>query len=199
LAPLSRTEERLALSTDERVGPLLSDSSDLRDHAWRALYDDQFDRVYRLACRFGVPASEIEDVAQQVFLVAYRRIGEVKEIANLAAWLRGIAVKVIADHHRWQRVRRMKQWMVNGIYARSPAEQVTPARGAEDAQLHEQIGAVLRRMSPKLRAVLVLCDIEECSLGEVSEALRIPINTVRSRRRLARDSFRRMWADGAGR
>ncbi len=61
-----------------------------------------------------------------------------------------------------------------------------------------RIGEVLRTLSPKLRSVLVLADIEECSLAEVAEAVGAPINTVRSRRRLAREAFQREWERRAG-
>ena len=196
LGSLSRSEDRAALPADGRMGDLVSGARDVREQAWRSLYDDQFARVHRLASRFGAPPAEVEDVVQQVFLVAYRRIGEVGEVANVPGWLRGIAVKVIAEHHRWRRVRRVKEWVVNGIYGDGAAHPITPVQGAEEAEAQQRFSAVLRRMRPKLRAVLVLCDIEECSLGEVAETLQIPLNTVRSRRRLARESFRKMWQEG---
>lgn len=197
LASLSGTEECAAQPADERVKGLVSDDRDVREQAWRALYDDQFDRVHRLASRFGVPPGEVEDVVQQVFLVAFRRIAEVGEIGSVTGWLRGIAVKVISDRHRWRRVRRVKQWIVDGIYRETGPGPTTPLRDAEQAEEQERIGTVLRRMRPKLRAVLVLCDIDECSLAEAAETLQIPVNTVRSRRRLARESFRKLWEQGA--
>jgi RNA polymerase sigma-70 factor, ECF subfamily len=189
-------EVRRTLSPPAGVPPadrLRSASTEERDHAWRALYDAEFSRVYRLACRFGVPAAEVEDVTQQVFVVAHRRIAEMEEVSNLRAWLRGIAVKVVADHHRWRRVRRIKAWLVEALYLEADAGRTTPAREAEQAELRERIAEVLRTLSPKLRSVLVLADIEECSLAEVAEAVGAPVNTVRSRRRLAREAFQREW------
>jgi RNA polymerase sigma-70 factor (ECF subfamily) len=178
---------------DPRAGLLRSASRDERDQAWRELYDDEFERVYRLACRFGVPGAEVEDVAQQVFLVAYRRLGEVEAVQSVRAWLRGITVKVVADHHKWRRVRRIKQWLVQAVYDDAAADIATPAIEVEQAQAMEEIGDVLRRLSPKLRSVLVLCDIEGCSLSEVADAVGAPVNTVRSRRRLAREAFQSEW------
>lgn len=180
------------------MGQLRSASRDERDLAWRALYDAEFSRVYRLACRFGVPGPEVEDVAQQVFVVAHRRLAEMEQVSNLRAWLRGITVKVIADHHRWRRVRRIKGWLVEAIYTEADAGQASPAREVEQAEMREQIADVLRTLSPKLRSVLVLADIEECSLAEVAEAVGAPVNTVRSRRRLAREAFQREWERRAG-
>lgn len=180
------------------VGRLRSASPEERDLAWRALYDAEFARVYRLASRFGVAAAEVEDVAQQVFVIAHRRIADMEQVSNLRGWLRGIAVKVIADHHRWRRVRRIKAWLVEALYSEVDAARSSPGRDAEQAELRERIGEVLRALSPKLRSVLVLADIEECSLAEVAEAVGVPVNTVRSRRRLAREAFQREWERRAG-
>jgi len=153
--------------------------------------------VYRLVARFGVASADVEDVTQQVFLVAYRRIREVGEVHSVPGWLRGIAARVTSDYHRWWRVRRVKQWLVERTEDERPAAP-TPAHATETAQLQQRVGEVMRRMSPKLREVLVLCDLEECSLGEASEALAVPSNTVRSRRRLAREAFQQLWEQREG-
>jgi RNA polymerase sigma-70 factor (ECF subfamily) len=163
---------------------------------WRAIYDDQFDRVYRLVAWFGVAPGDVEDVTQQAFVIAYRRIGEIDGVRSVSAWLRGIAVKVTSDYHRWWRVRRAKQWLLESSDRRP--EPATPERETEVARTQEAVNAVLRRMSPKLRAVLVLCDIEECSVSEAAEALAIPTNTVRSRRRIARETFQELWGQKGG-
>jgi RNA polymerase sigma-70 factor, ECF subfamily len=181
------------LEPDPRGDRLRATAPEERDQAWRSLYQDEFSRVYRLCCRFGVPGAEVEDVVQQVFLIAYRRIAG-EEVLNIRAWLRGIAVKVIAERRRWHRLRRIKAWLVESLYsegAQPPAP--TPAVAAEHAELHDEIAAALSGLSPKLREVLVLCDIEECSLAEVANAVGAPVNTVRSRRRLAREAFQREW------
>jgi RNA polymerase sigma-70 factor, ECF subfamily len=179
---------------DPRCDRLRSAAPEERDQAWRILYRDEFARVYRLACRFGVPGSEVEDVVQQVFLIAYRHIADQQEVLSVRAWLRGIAVKVIADRRRWERIRRLKAWVVDSIYGdEARATAPTPAMAAENAEVVDEVAAVLRSLRPKLRTVLVLCDIEECSLAEVADAVGAPINTVRSRRRLAREAFQREW------
>lgn len=161
------------------------------DQAWRRLYDEQFARMYRLVCRFGVAPGDAEDVVQQVFVIAHRRIREIDEVRSVAGWLRGITVRVVSDYHRWWRVRRVKQWIVESTSG--TAAPATPERETEQAQVQARVNATLQRMTPKLRAVLVLCDIEECSVSEAAEALEIPVNTVRSRRRLARESFQGLW------
>src|SRR5262245_30943294 len=103
---------------------LRSASTTERDDAWRALYDEHFPQVFQLVARFGVVPAEVEDVTQQVFLIAYRRLSEVEDVLNMRAWLRGIAARVVSDHHRWRRVRRVKQWLVESTFGDGGREQV---------------------------------------------------------------------------
>ncbi len=176
----------------------MSASDSVRDAGWRQLYEDESRRVARLVSRYGVARADLEDVTQQVFLAAYRRLGEVAEVRNVRAWLGGIAVRAAADHRRWHRVRRDRQWIVEGLYQDEPGADLSPRRDLEQARLERRVLAVLDRMSPKLRPVLVLCDIDEIEPARVAAILGLPLNTVRSRRRLAREAFERLWAEERG-
>jgi RNA polymerase sigma-70 factor (ECF subfamily) len=162
------------------------------DGAWRALYDEQRADVHRLVRRSGVATAEVEDVTQQVFLIALRLLRHGEEIRCAPAWLRGIAIRVTSEYHRWSRVRRIKRCLLEAAECCREAVP-TPERATEAVETQQRVGAVLRQMSPKLRAVLVLCEIEERSVSQAADALAIPINTVRSRRVLARRSFRDLW------
>jgi RNA polymerase sigma-70 factor, ECF subfamily len=190
------SKDVLAMASPVLTHALRSASRLERDAAWRAVYDEHFEQVYRLACRFGVPLADVEDVVQRAFVVAHRRIQEIDEVRNVGAWLRAIVVRVVAEHRRWQRVRRLKQWVLR---ASAELEQSAAARTPErDAAAHEAqalVASVLARMSPKLRDVLVLLELEQLDLAETAETLAIPVNTVRSRRRLAREQFQRLWAE----
>jgi len=177
---------------------LCSAEASEREDAWRALYEDQFNRAYRLVCRFGVEPAEVEDLVQRAFVVAFRRIHEVEEVRDPAAWLRGIVVRVIAQHRRWRRVREAKRWLLRDAPAAAPLPVIAPDAGAEASREMEEVRQVLARLSGKLRDVLVLCDIEECAPREAAVLLGIPVNTVRSRRRIARDKFLAIWREKFG-
>lgn len=181
------------VQTEDPSLGLRSESVAESNQAWRALYDEQFARVYRLVCRFGVAPADAEDLTQQVFVTAYRRIREIDEVRSVPAWLRGIAARVTSEYHRWWRVRRVKQWVVEAVGGARGADHVEPDRATEAARTQHRVADVLRTLTPKLREVLVLCDIDECTVGEAADALGIPVNTVRSRRRLAREAFHDQW------
>jgi RNA polymerase sigma-70 factor, ECF subfamily len=181
--------------TDPAVPALRAASGDAREQAWRELYSANFTRIYRLAGRFGVRTDDIEDVTQRIFLTAHTRLRETDEVRDVNAWLRGIAVKVVSEYHRWRRVRALKRWLVRST---ADVERESKAPDAPDGAAHlrrqqARVAEVLARMSEKLRAVLVLLELEENRPSEVAETLQIPVNTVRSRHRLAREQFAEIW------
>ena len=188
------------LDTTTGVAPgLRSKSASERDRAWRALYQEHVERIYRLVCRFGVEPGEVEDVTQKTFVIAHQRLQEIDDVENVGAWLRGIAVKVIGHHRRWHRVRRVKNWLVQATFGEeASAPPQTPEGGVASQEDQGRVRSILSEMSPKLREVLVLTEIEECQPAEVAEVLGIPVNTVRSRKRLAKEEFQRLWGERYG-
>ncbi len=173
---------------------VLLQSEDLgtRDAAWRELCDEHYTRLYRLVCRFGVEAGEVEDTVQRALVVAFERFSEVENVRDPGAWLRGITVRIALRHLRWRRVRETKRWLLRDSPITAPPvlspEQTTSA--AEEIVL---VRKTLNQLSPKLRNVLVLCDIEEMKPSEAASHLGLSVETIRSRRRLAKQKFSRLW------
>ncbi|MBK9033475.1 MAG: sigma-70 family RNA polymerase sigma factor [Myxococcales bacterium] len=178
-------------STQPTTRPGADPVSGDRAAAWAALYERHFDDVYRLVRRAGVSAAEAEDVTQRTFLRVHALLAHTPEVVHPLAWLRAITVRVVSEHHRFWRLRRMKRWVVEG--AALLARVATPAEHFATHQAQDQVADVLTRMSPKLRAVLVLAELEELAPSEVAAILGIPVNTVRSRRTLARAQFTELW------
>lgn len=175
------------------VSRLQSEDTAERNRAWRRLYEANFAPIYRLICRNGVRPSDAEDLSQKVFMIAHRKLAETREMHNVSGWLYGIAIRVVREHYRWQRVRRVKAWLLPDSDGTAPREMPTPEQLASSVDVQGQIAQVLEGMSSKLREVLVLLDIEDLRPQEAAEVLGIPVNTVRSRRRLAHEEFRRCW------
>lgn len=180
------------------VRELRAERGQERERAWRELFDGHYQRVYRLVLRFGVAPEDAEDVVQRAFLIAIKRIDEVDDIRDPAAWLRGITVRVIAHHHRWRRVRETKRWLLRDTQRAGTVAPATPERYTAAAQEVALARVVMGQMSRKLRDVLVLCDVEDHAPAEAAEILQIPVNTVRSRRRLARARFAHLWNRAIG-
>jgi len=164
---------------------------------WAALYERHFDDVYRLIRRGGVIDADADDVAQRVFLRVHDLLasGVVSEVVNPLGWLRAITIRVVSEHHRFWRIRRVKHWVLELTASLIPRSE-TPEQNLAVTRDQARVAQILAQMSPKLRDVLVLSELEDLELNEVAMILDIPKNTVRSRRKLARDQFARLWSRG---
>jgi RNA polymerase sigma-70 factor (ECF subfamily) len=167
--------------------------------SWRDVYDQHFGDIYRLICRCGVAAAEVDDLAQTVFLRAFQRSDGLRDPSapdyNLGSWLYGIALRVVSEHRRWAKVRRLKAWLLESTMGAERQPPATPEDASAARETTRKVGAVLARMSSKLSEVLVLRDIDERGLQETAKILGIPENTVRSRLRLAREKFEALYLE----
>lgn len=155
------------------------------------LYREHARFVWRILRRLGVAPSEVDDVAHEVFMVAFQRRDSLYAESYERSWLFGIAKRVALQAHR--KAKRRPET----LDASHPA---SPVEGPEAAVARQQAAslaqAAIDKLDERRRMVFVLCELEEMSAPEVSAALEIPVNTVYSRLRTARrefeDSIRRM-------
>ena len=176
--------------------PLDSQKAEQADEtaaSWRRLYRNHFQDVYRIVYCMGVAHADLEDVTQRVFMVVHSKLDKDRPIENPRAWLRAITLRVVSDYRRWHKVRKVKQWLVRATYGVKPDLEQTPEDGAAAGQVQREVREVVSQMSPKLQDVLVLADLEGATVREVAETLGVPVNTVRSRIRLAREQFAKLW------
>jgi RNA polymerase sigma-70 factor (ECF subfamily) len=151
------------------------------------VYGAHFDFVWRTLRRLGVPPADVADVAQEVFLVVYRRLSDFEPRARVTSWLFPICLHAARDRRRRAHVRRETSVAEVESIDSSPGPQAGFERN-EDLALCE---AGLQEMSFEQRTVFVLYELEGFEGLEVAEALAVPMGTVRSRLRLAREAFRR--------
>lgn len=176
---------------DRWLGPLTAEG-DAREAAWRRLYDAYFEDMRRLLAQGGADLRDLDDLTQKVFVVAYERMGDLTHLSQPGGWLRGIALRVLSSHRRWRRVRRVKHWLVD-LRARERDAPPTPEEDVLQAAESERVRSTLDRLKASHREVLLLCDLQGASPAEAAEVLGVPTNTVRSRRRAAREAFARHW------
>ena len=160
-----------------------------RDARVRAMVGGHFDVVWRALKRLGVPAGAVDDAAQDVFIVAARKLAEI-EIGRERGYLMAVAVRVASDARR--AARRRGEVSIDAAPEVGGAE---AGRGGAEAvldrrRLRDALGALLARMPEEMRETFVLFEIEELNAGEVAAALGIPIGTVASRVRRAREFIR---------
>jgi RNA polymerase sigma-70 factor (ECF subfamily) len=105
---------------------------------------------------------------------------------SLRGWLYGICVRVASDYRRSARVRREVP------HADVPEVSAThdQSEQVEQGQQLARVLSALERLSDDKRAAFVLYEVEELTLAEISEALGVPLQTVYSRIKSARDTLR---------
>ena len=156
---------------------------------FRQVYDAHFRFVWWTLRRLNVAEADVADTVQDVFLVVHRRLPEFEGRAKITTWLFRICLRVARERQRRSHVRRevsAEAELAKRAAAMADPEQLTQRR--RDLVLLE---AALEQMDLDQRAVFTLFEFEGMTGQEISAALQIPLGTVYSRLRLARESFRK--------
>jgi len=162
-------------------------------HLYRAWYG----RVVRWLGTLGAPKADIEDLAQEVFLVVRRRLADF-DGRNEAGWLYRIASGQVRQHRRRFVFRSL-------IPSREPIEleEIPHDRPSvlvemETKQKQELLDLILSHMSEKRRVVFLLFEMQGYSGSEIASLLDVPVNTVKTRLFHARKDFVRLLAEHRG-
>ncbi len=140
--------------------------------------------------RLAGPNIDAEQASQDVFLVVLRRVSTVQRPEQLPSWMFAVTRRVLAQHRRRAWVRRWIPGDVPEAIDHRPA----PDAVSSSAETARAVQAILAQMPEDLRAVLVLCEVEERSDPEAADILGIKVGTAKSRLRRARALFRELYA-----
>lgn len=162
----------------------MSASSD-RDFA--GLYDEHLDFVWRNLRALGVPVADVEDAAQDTFVVAYRRREDFRTGASMRAWLYGIARRV-AYRQRRGGGRRAR---LADAFAIEPRESSSLEGLAQTQQAWALAMAALDGLPPAQREAYWLTEFEGLTAAQAGAALGVSGNTISSRLRSARQALAR--------
>ncbi len=144
-----------------------------------------FDVVWRSLRRLGVAEGLLDDAAQQVFMVASRKLDTI-EAGGEKPYLLGIAVRVASDARRT----KARQREVFDEHTNERADpRPSPEELVDQKRARELLDDVLDAMPLDLRAAFTMFEIEGMSVTEVASALAIPAGTAASRLRRARERF----------
>lgn len=157
---------------------------------------EHLDAVWRALKRLGVPEPSVDDAAQQVFLVASRKL-DVIDGERERAYLLGVALRVASDVRRTLR-RRREVPLEDEVSSEKPAGSLPPDEALEQKRGLALLQDVLAALPDDEREAFVLFELEELTQPEVSELLGIPTGTVASRVRRARERIREGLAERGG-
>jgi RNA polymerase sigma-70 factor, ECF subfamily len=148
--------------------------------------DADYRFIWRLLRRFGVPEHHAEDAAQQVFLIVAERMSDIAP-GRERAFAFGTALRVSQTLRR--RLGRELPHDQQQLDERGSTESLPDAL-VEQKRARELLDRVLARMPQDSRTVFVLFELEALSSPEIAALIEVPLGTVASRLRRAREQFR---------
>jgi RNA polymerase sigma-70 factor (ECF subfamily) len=159
------------------------------------IYDAHFDFVWRNARRLGVSVSSADDVAQDVFMIVQRRLGNYDGRAPMQAWIFGILIRVVRDHKRSFRRKSARNVPFEQEVTREldAAPGPSPVEQAERAERARQMGKLLEELDEDKRTLLILSELEDWTLREIAEFYGSNTNTIHSRLRAAKRDFEQAY------
>jgi RNA polymerase sigma-70 factor, ECF subfamily len=149
--------------------------------------------LLRHARRLMPSANDAQDLVQDTFERAIRAFAQFRPGSNLRAWLYTIMVRLARDQFRRRRARRTDELDIETV----PTPEEEPPAPAWCAITQDQIRAALAEVSPVLREVFELHELQNLAYLEIARRLDIPVNTVASRLRRARERLRDLLSEPA--
>lgn len=188
---MDRQEDRLLLERLQR--------GDQR--AFRELVEAHQQRVYRFIYRMLGNRDEAQEVAQEVFLAAFRFIGNFRGESSLLTWLFRISSNMCKNRIRYNfRRHKGQQAGFDEMLERPDFRPIgerpsTPESLVSGRQLGVAVQDAINRLPEEFRETLVLRDLELLTYEEIQQMLGIPEGTIKSRLHRARSMVARMLRD----
>ena len=148
-----------------------------------------FEQLYNFAQWLTQDRTEAEDLVQETYTKALRGFSSFQPGTNFRAWMyrilrnsffssrTGLKATVAFDEEE---------------HTTESVERSSPERLLIEQADRDMVQAALAELPLQFREILLLCEVEEMSYGEISEALAIPQGTVMSRLHRARRALRRL-------
>ncbi|HUH40572.1 MAG TPA: RNA polymerase sigma factor RpoE [Castellaniella sp.] len=152
-------------------------------------------KIMRLLARMIHDPADVEDVAQEAFIKAYRALPQFRGDSAFYTWLYRIAIN---SARNWQAARHRRPNTVS-ILENEDGETFDPVEGLSDhatpesvlasRQIGETVNAAIEALPEDLRAAIILREIEGMSYEDIATTMQCPIGTVRSRIFRAREAI----------
>jgi RNA polymerase sigma-70 factor (ECF subfamily) len=152
-------------------------------------------RVFATARRYARRDSEVEDIAQEVWLKAFQKLGSFRGEAPFEHWLMRMTVRTCYDFLRGHQRNRESSFSELSEPESDWLEKfaAAPESASEDADAAKLlVGRVLEKLSPQARLVITLLEIEDRSVKEIAELTGWSVPLVKVRAFRARGEMRKI-------
>lgn len=169
-----------------------------REGALRAELRARHELVCRVARRLGAPSADVEDIAQEVFVVSWRRSGGSDASPAERAWLCGIARYLTMNRLRSRRREAQRRAFELSDLDHIEAPLSSPEAALERRELGRALERAMASLADEQRDVVLSTVLGGCTAAEIARSTAVPTATVASRLRLARRALRRSLSSVAG-
>ncbi len=149
-------------------------------------------KIYNLAFNYVKSSEEAKDVAQDVFVTAYKALPKLREKSKFSSWLYQIAV----NHCRNRYKKLSRQGYFSNRSIDDPdsyiqlSEDKNPEKDLQQQDTIKLVRAGIASLGEAEKEILLLRDLQELSYDEISTILNIPLGTVKSKLNRARSSLK---------
>jgi RNA polymerase sigma-70 factor, ECF subfamily len=158
------------------------------------IYRTYFSFVWSCTRRFGISESELEDVVQEIFVVIHARLHTLERSEALRSWIYGIVRRTAGTYHRAKRARvahvEAFRFEPELTYPHMPS----PLDLAEQSDQTRLLWSLIEQLDPPKREAFVLAELDDMTAPEIAAATNVPLNTVYSRIRVARQELEQALA-----
>lgn len=158
--------------------------------SFEAIYAQWFHDVSRWIRAFGGLDADLDDLAQEVFLIVRRQLHKF-DGENLGGWLYRITQRTVRDYRRraWYRRLLSKRQGDGGTERESAAPTADPSELLERREAERLLVQILAKMTESRRTAFILFEIEGYTGEEIANLEEVPVNTVWTRLHHARKEF----------
>jgi RNA polymerase sigma-70 factor (ECF subfamily) len=156
--------------------------------AFEQVYKSASGFVYNVALRVTRNSADAEEVTQDVFMKIYHNLKNFQFRSTFKTWVYRITVNTAINCFRRSSREERDKVDYDGIIESLPGGCSTAERVVQ-AENETRLDSLMKLLSPEHRTCLILREIEGLSYQEIAASLKIPVNTVRSRLKRAREAL----------
>lgn len=195
---MSKTTSGNARKKLEEQG-LINKSLQGDDAAFALLYSRYHSQIYAFCARLLRGKFDVEDAVQQVFFEAWRSMHRFEGRSLFSTWLTKIAIHTCLSFHRKANRILLNPKEDTDLYEQATSllwneSQTIPENEYFCKERKEMVNKLLSRMTAKKKVVFVMSDMQGMTAPEISNILKIPDATVRTRLFHARREFA-LWVN----
>ncbi|PIP40738.1 hypothetical protein CO110_11080 [Candidatus Desantisbacteria bacterium CG_4_9_14_3_um_filter_40_11] len=157
--------------------------------SFEQVYHEFSDFVYNISIKITSNSHDAEEVTQDTFMKIYRKLKTFGFCSSFKTWVYGIAVNTAINYQRSSIKKESQQVDFETIALTLKCNTATAEDNIIEQEDSAQLDSLLKELKPEHRVCLILREIEGLSYSEIVGILFIPVNTVRSRLKRAREAL----------